>query len=361
MHSRGFVAAALAAAVLVMPARRSARGRRRDAAARVPERRDVARQLRRAGHASAIASCSRCRPASGPMPPLQLVDMPAARVDWDRTSRYAASARATHYIQTQAENDYADALERRRRDVERRHADHRSGQAARARRARAEDARRLAAESLQLPAERSPADADHARRGDRGPSRGRDARPLRADAVGVRRSADDRRAAAAGADARKESIEQTLTAAHAVDVAAERTALLGAALATIDREKAALPADWVAHDARRDRGGDSGRAARRPLVSAAHEALCAAGRIRARASADVQEPRPGCSHASASATRRSARKRPDAVERAGGRGRGQARRGAPAAARARALGAARAGAPKLPARDCARRWISSPS
>src|SRR5438477_6531325 len=44
---------------------------------------------------------------SGPSPPLQLVDMPAARVDWDRTSRYAAAARATHYIQTQAESDYA--------------------------------------------------------------------------------------------------------------------------------------------------------------------------------------------------------------------------------------------------------------
>src|SRR6266540_2222832 len=44
---------------------------------------------------------------AGPVPPLQLIDMPASRVDWERTSRYAASARATHYLQTQAENDYA--------------------------------------------------------------------------------------------------------------------------------------------------------------------------------------------------------------------------------------------------------------
>jgi hypothetical protein len=44
----------------------------------------------------------------------------------------------------------------------------------------------------------------------------------------------------------KESIEQTLTAAHTVDAAADRSALLGAALATIEREKEALPADWVA-------------------------------------------------------------------------------------------------------------------
>jgi hypothetical protein len=42
-----------------------------------------------------------------PNPPLQLVNLPASRVDWDRTSRYAATARASHYIQTQAENDYA--------------------------------------------------------------------------------------------------------------------------------------------------------------------------------------------------------------------------------------------------------------
>ena len=35
---------------------------------------------------------------AGPVPPLQLIDMPASRVDWDRTSRYAASARATHYL-----------------------------------------------------------------------------------------------------------------------------------------------------------------------------------------------------------------------------------------------------------------------
>src|SRR5438093_10655667 len=44
----------------------------------------------------------------------------------------------------------------------------------------------------------------------------------------------------------QESIEQTLVAARTVDAAADRTALLGAALGTIEREKAALPANWVA-------------------------------------------------------------------------------------------------------------------
>jgi hypothetical protein len=42
-----------------------------------------------------------------PNPPLHLVNIPADRVDWDRTNRYAASARAAHYIETRAEIDYA--------------------------------------------------------------------------------------------------------------------------------------------------------------------------------------------------------------------------------------------------------------
>ncbi len=40
-------------------------------------------------------------------PPLQLVNIAASRVDWERTARYAESARATHYVATQAEADYA--------------------------------------------------------------------------------------------------------------------------------------------------------------------------------------------------------------------------------------------------------------
>src|SRR3954464_15592792 len=44
---------------------------------------------------------------AGPNPPLHLVHLPIERVDWERTSRYAATARASHYVATQAENDYA--------------------------------------------------------------------------------------------------------------------------------------------------------------------------------------------------------------------------------------------------------------
>jgi hypothetical protein len=40
-------------------------------------------------------------------PDLQLVTLAAGRVDWPRTERYAATARAVHYSSTRAEDDYA--------------------------------------------------------------------------------------------------------------------------------------------------------------------------------------------------------------------------------------------------------------
>ncbi len=39
-------------------------------------------------------------------PGLQLVNLPASVVDWERTARYADSARAEHYARTQGESDY---------------------------------------------------------------------------------------------------------------------------------------------------------------------------------------------------------------------------------------------------------------
>ena len=45
--------------------------------------------------------------ASREQPQLHLVTLSADRVDWDRTTRYADSARATRYIGTRAEQDYA--------------------------------------------------------------------------------------------------------------------------------------------------------------------------------------------------------------------------------------------------------------
>jgi hypothetical protein len=40
-------------------------------------------------------------------PDLQLVTLPAARVDWEKTERYADTARSVHYASTRAEDDYA--------------------------------------------------------------------------------------------------------------------------------------------------------------------------------------------------------------------------------------------------------------
>src|SRR5688572_7005485 len=45
--------------------------------------------------------------AATPSPPLHLVNLASARVDWVRTNRYAEAARAARYLETQAESDYA--------------------------------------------------------------------------------------------------------------------------------------------------------------------------------------------------------------------------------------------------------------
>jgi hypothetical protein len=44
----------------------------------------------------------------GNPPPLHLTTLAADRVDWDRTERYAVSARSGRYLETQAENDYTE-------------------------------------------------------------------------------------------------------------------------------------------------------------------------------------------------------------------------------------------------------------
>lgn len=44
---------------------------------------------------------------AGPAPDLQLITLPADRVDWVKTERYAHAARAVHYAATRAEEDYA--------------------------------------------------------------------------------------------------------------------------------------------------------------------------------------------------------------------------------------------------------------
>ena len=178
-------------------------------------------------------------------PPLHLVNLPADRVDWDRTNRYAATARMTHYVRTQAEHDYA-AL---------------SNQVATTLNQIAhtpDPVRRLA---IVEEARRTLADWPQNHYGYR-QAEVRQMLSLLDEAI-----ADLRASRGAGrfdltlsafADppsivepllpppTPKEAVEQVLAAARVVDMAADRTSLLATAVATIDRSKDALPADWAA-------------------------------------------------------------------------------------------------------------------
>ena len=184
--------------------------------------------------------------AVSPNPPLHLVTIAADRVDWDRTDRYAASARSEHYIRTQAENDYAvlsNEIAQALNDVTLTNDPTR-------RLSIAESARRTlsewplshygyrAGEVRQMLAMLDEAIAD---------LRASTGTPGRFDL-----------SFAAFVDpptlpepllpppTPQEAIEHVLTAARVVENASERTSLLSAALISIDRDKDALPAAWVA-------------------------------------------------------------------------------------------------------------------
>ena len=183
--------------------------------------------------------------ATTPNPPLHLVNLPAARVDWDRTSRYAATARASHYVQTQAENDYAalsnDVASTLNEVAQSAEPSRRLAIVQRARQTLAEWPQShfnyRAAEVRQMLGMLDEAIADL--QAARGP--GRFALTLSAfsDPPAIVEPL------LPPPDAR-EAIEQVLTAARAVDMSAERTSLLSTAVAAIDREKAVLPAEWAA-------------------------------------------------------------------------------------------------------------------
>ncbi len=183
--------------------------------------------------------------ATTPNPPLHLVNLPLARVDWDRTARYAATARASHYIETQAENDYAAlsndvaatlnevaltaepsqrlAIVQRAHqtlaDWPQSHFNYRAG-----------EVRQLLGmldEAIaDLQASRTP---------------GRFALTLSAftDPPAIVEPLLPPPATP------RQAIEQVLTAARAVDMSAERTSLLVTAVGAIDREKATLPPAWA--------------------------------------------------------------------------------------------------------------------
>ena len=183
--------------------------------------------------------------AATPNPPLHLVNLPIARVDWDRTSRYAATARASHYVETQAERDYASLSN----DVASTLNEVALTAAPSLRLAIVQRARQTladwpeshfnyrAAEVRQMLGMLDEAIADlEASR-----SAGRFALSLSAfsDPPAIVEPL------LPPPTTPRQAIEQVLTAARVVDVSAERTSLLATAVGVIDREKAALPADWA--------------------------------------------------------------------------------------------------------------------
>jgi len=180
-----------------------------------------------------------------PNPPLHLVNLPAARVDWDRTNRYAANARMTHYVQTQAENDYAALSNQVSTTLnEIAHTPDPAQRLAiveRARRTLAEwpethyGYRRAEVQQMLSLLDEAIADL----RAARGASRFDLALSAFADPPAIVEPL-------LPPPTPKEAIEQVLAAARAVDSAAERTSLLATAVATIDRDKDALPAEWAA-------------------------------------------------------------------------------------------------------------------
>lgn len=184
-------------------------------------------------------------PTSAPPDPrLQLVNLAADRIDWDRTNRYVTSARVTRYLETQAENDYtvlsnqvAESLNEVANTTD--------------------PARRLA---IVQRARKALAEWP----GDHYNYRAEDIRQMLGlldEAIADLRASSgtgrfDFALAAYSAPPTigepllppptpKEAIEQTLLAARLSESPAERTALLGAALVSLDSSAAEVPADWA--------------------------------------------------------------------------------------------------------------------
>lgn len=181
--------------------------------------------------------------AAGASASLQLVNISADRVDWPRTERYATSVRASHYIETQAEADYAamsNEVLQTLNDVLR-------GEDPAARLATVERARKKLAEwpkshynyrdgeVRQLLGMLDEAIADL--RAANGESK------FTVDLVAF--SAPPPIEAMLPAPTAREAIEQVLAAARASDVPADRAALLRSAMDSLDRGGAAIDAEWA--------------------------------------------------------------------------------------------------------------------
>src|SRR3954468_5501412 len=184
--------------------------------------------------------------ATTPNPPLHLVNLPASRVDWDRTSRYAATARASHYVATQAENDYAalsnDVASTLNEVALTAEPSQRLAIVQRARQTLAEWPQShfnyRAAEVRQMLGMLDEAIADL--QASRSPGRYSLTLSAFSDPPAIIEPL------LPPPSTPREAIEQVLTAARTVDLSADRTSLLATAVAEIDLNKPALPPEWAA-------------------------------------------------------------------------------------------------------------------
>jgi len=185
--------------------------------------------------------------ATGPNPPLHLVNLPIARVDWDRTSRYTATVQGKRYLETQADADYAalsnDVAATLNEVVATADPRERLAIVERARKALAEWPQNhynyRQAEVKQMLAMLDEAIADLEAATGR---RGQFTLTLSAFADPVSTAPEP----PLPPPTPREAIEQVLLAARSVDSAAERTSLLTTAVAAIDRDKDTVPAAWAA-------------------------------------------------------------------------------------------------------------------
>jgi hypothetical protein len=179
-----------------------------------------------------------------PNPSLQLVNLPAARVNWERTARYTEATRAARYYATQAELDYAALSSRITEALNQLIA---SGDVER-RLAIAQNARKMLASW--------PNDHYHYRLAEV-----RQMLSLLDEAIADLRAANGEESFAlsltafsdppspveplAPAPTPKETIEQLLEAAYVTDIATDRTVLLETVLISLERDRNTLPGDWV--------------------------------------------------------------------------------------------------------------------
>ena len=183
--------------------------------------------------------------SSAVVPQLQLISIPSDRVDWPRTLSYAETVRATAYLATRAESDYA-ALSRE------------IAQSLNAVGLTADPGRRLSLiegarrKLAEWPASHYNYRYDEIQQmlgaldeaiGDLRATSGSNTFALSLVAVGAPPPATEPLLPAPGA---REAIEGALAAAAATTTPAERVSLLTVAVGTIDAERSSLSPEWAA-------------------------------------------------------------------------------------------------------------------